>query len=144
MSIHPSIHCSMGSAPVGVQCPFISSLGEFPGYWDWLWYPGLSSVLVSIAFPFCLPYLGVSPFTLLRLPLNFICVSSLRLMYMLPSVNPSLTYFLGEFPGLLRTGSVTRRPRGRAGVRMMHKSRFKFLPRLGFEPLQCDGCEHYH
>src|SRR6218665_3893142 len=26
----------MGSAPVGVQCPLTSSLGEFPGYWDWL------------------------------------------------------------------------------------------------------------
>ena len=23
----------MGSAPVGVQCPLTSSLGEFPGYW---------------------------------------------------------------------------------------------------------------
>jgi len=42
----------MGSAPVGVQCPLISSLGEFPGYWGWLWYSGLSPVLVSIAFPF--------------------------------------------------------------------------------------------
>src|SRR6218665_1002389 len=42
----------MGSAPVGVQCPLTSSLGEFPGYWDWLWYPGLSPVLVSNAFPF--------------------------------------------------------------------------------------------
>ena len=49
--IHPSTHCSMGSAPVGVQCPFTSSLGEFPGYWDWFWYPGLSPLLVSIAFP---------------------------------------------------------------------------------------------
>src|SRR6218665_1153942 len=45
----PSIHCSMGSAPIGVQCPLTSSLGEFPGYWDWLWYPGLSPVLVSNA-----------------------------------------------------------------------------------------------
>jgi len=27
-----------------------SSLGEFPSYWDWLWYPELSPVLVSIAF----------------------------------------------------------------------------------------------
>src|SRR6218665_2217710 len=29
----PSIHLSMGSAPVGVQCPLTSSLGEFLGYW---------------------------------------------------------------------------------------------------------------
>src|SRR6218665_2880777 len=54
--IHPSIHCSMGSAPVGAQCPLTSSLGEFLGYWDWLWYPGLSSVLVSIALPFALDH----------------------------------------------------------------------------------------
>src|SRR6218665_1218563 len=38
--------------PVGVQCPISSSLGEFPSYWDWLWCPGLSPVLVSIALPF--------------------------------------------------------------------------------------------
>ena len=25
---------------------------EFPGYWNWLWYPGLPPVLKSIAFPF--------------------------------------------------------------------------------------------
>ena len=24
----------------------------FPGYWDWLWYPGLTPVVVSIAFSF--------------------------------------------------------------------------------------------
>jgi len=34
--------------PIGVQCLLTSSPGEFPGYWDWLWYPGLSVVLVSI------------------------------------------------------------------------------------------------
>src|SRR6218665_2167057 len=38
--------------PVGVQCPISSSLGEFPSYWNWLWCPGLSPVLVSIALPF--------------------------------------------------------------------------------------------
>src|SRR6218665_364721 len=42
----------MGSALVGVQCSLTSSLVEFPGYLDWLWYPGLPPVLVSIAFPF--------------------------------------------------------------------------------------------
>src|SRR6218665_1599410 len=47
---HPSIHGSMGSAPVGSHCPLTSSLGEFPGYKNWLWYPGLSPVLVSITF----------------------------------------------------------------------------------------------
>jgi len=42
----------MGSAPAGAQCPLTSSLGEFLGYRDWLWYPGLSPVLVPIALPF--------------------------------------------------------------------------------------------
>src|SRR6218665_3630327 len=42
----------MGSAPVIAQCPLTSSLGEFLGYRDWLLYPGLSPVLVSIALPF--------------------------------------------------------------------------------------------
>jgi len=34
MRNYPSIHRSMGSAPVGVQCPLTSSLGEFLSYWD--------------------------------------------------------------------------------------------------------------
>src|SRR6218665_2701583 len=42
----------MGSAPVGSHCPLTSSLGEFLGYRDWLWYPGVSPVLVFIALPF--------------------------------------------------------------------------------------------
>src|SRR6218665_703563 len=61
----------MSSAPVGVQCALTSSLGDFPGYWDWLWYPGLSPVLVSNAFPFAF-HIWAFPFTLLRLPLDFI------------------------------------------------------------------------
>ena len=32
--------------PAGVQCTISSSHGEFPSYWDWLWCPGLSPVLV--------------------------------------------------------------------------------------------------
>src|SRR6218665_1755792 len=58
--IYLSIHCSMGSAPVGAQCPLTSSLGEFLGDWDWLWYPGLSPVLVSIALPFAFHFLVFS------------------------------------------------------------------------------------
>src|SRR6218665_4071033 len=50
--IRTSIHRSMGSATVCAQCPFTSSLGEFQGYREWLWYHGLSPVLVSIALPF--------------------------------------------------------------------------------------------
>src|SRR6218665_2575665 len=58
----------MGSVPVGVQCLLTSSLGEFLGYWDWLWYPGLSPVLVSIAIPVAF---HISVF-LLHQPLDFI------------------------------------------------------------------------
>jgi len=47
-----------------------------------------------------LPYLGVIASTLLRLPMNFVRASALRLMYLHPSVDPSLTHLLGEFPGL--------------------------------------------
>src|SRR6218665_217349 len=49
MNIHPLLHGLSAR-----RCPMslISSLGEFPGYWDLLWYPGLSPVLVSIAFPY--------------------------------------------------------------------------------------------
>ena len=47
-----------------------------------------------------LPYLGAFPFILLHLPLNFIFLSSLRLMYFHPSVDPWLIHFSGEFPGL--------------------------------------------
>src|SRR6218665_962241 len=84
--------------PVGVQCHISSSLGEFPSYWDWLWYPGLSSVLVSIALPFTF-HTWCCPFTL-------IChwISIVFLLYSrriaTHSVDPSLTHFLGEFPGL--------------------------------------------
>jgi len=54
VNVHPPIHRSIGSTPVGTQCPLTSSLhvGEFLGYRDWLWYPRLSPVLVSIALPF--------------------------------------------------------------------------------------------
>ena len=48
--IHPSIHWSMGSVPVGVQCLLTSSLGEFLG--NWAGSGGLPPVLVSVDFPF--------------------------------------------------------------------------------------------
>src|SRR6218665_483221 len=41
---------SLSPQPVGVQCPLTFSLGEFPFYWDWRWYPGVQPMLVSIAF----------------------------------------------------------------------------------------------
>src|SRR6218665_902966 len=56
---HPSIHCSVGSTPpihVGVQCPLTSSLGEFPGYYDW----ALARIGVHRLFLW-LRYIGVFP-----------------------------------------------------------------------------------
>src|SRR6218665_1921083 len=84
--------------PVRVQCPISSSLGEFPSYWDWLWCPGLSPVLVSIALPFA--------FHTWCFPFALVChwISIVFLLYRrriaTHSVDPSLTHFLGEFPGL--------------------------------------------
>src|SRR6218665_1390062 len=84
--------------PVGVQCTISSSLGEFPSYWDWLWCPGLSPVLASIALPFA--------FHTWCFPFALIChwISIVFLLYgrriATHSVDPSLTHFLGEFPGL--------------------------------------------
>src|SRR6218665_832 len=47
-TIHPLLHgLSIRRYPMS---PLTSSLGEFLGYWDLLWYPG--PMLVSIAFPF--------------------------------------------------------------------------------------------
>src|SRR6218665_2616071 len=76
------------------------TLGEFPSYWDWRWCPGLSPVLVSIAFPFALhTCTWCFPFALI-----FHWISIVFLLYgrriATHSVNPSLTHFLGEFPGL--------------------------------------------
>ena len=83
--------------PIGVQCPISSSLGEFPSYWNWLWCPGLSPVLVSITLPFAFHWC---------FPFAIIChwISIVFLLYgrriATHSVDPSLTHFLGEFPGL--------------------------------------------
>jgi len=114
---------------IGVQCPTASSLGEFIGYWDWLWYPWLPPVLVSIAFPE--PFISrCFPFTLLHLPLNFNCVSSLPLMYLHPFDRP-FTHSLVRWDSRLGTISGTRwygSTRGGAGMRMKQKSRVKFLP----------------
>src|SRR6218665_1396948 len=84
--------------PVGVQCPISSSLDEFPSYWDWLWCPGLSPVSVSIALPFAF-HTWCFPFALV-----YHWISIVFLLYgrriATHSVDPSLTHFLGEFPGL--------------------------------------------
>src|SRR6218665_982629 len=85
--MHPSIHCFMGSAPVGAQCPLTSSLGEFLGYWDWLGYPGLFPGLVSIALPFAFR-ISVFLFTLLRLISMISFVYFSRWLYLHPPTNP--------------------------------------------------------
>src|SRR6218665_346160 len=82
--LHFLLYCiSLGPQPVGVQCPLTSSLGEFTGYWDWLRYPGLLPVLVSIAFPLSPSISRCFPFTL-YMPLDFIRVSFLRPTYLHP------------------------------------------------------------
>src|SRR6218665_359256 len=89
----------MGSTPIGVQCPLTSSLCEFPGYWGWLWYPGLLPVLVSIAFPFAF-HISVffhSLFTCHWTSFVFFLYGRCICTH---SVDPSLPNFLGEFPGL--------------------------------------------
>src|SRR6218665_394705 len=85
--------------PVGVQCPFSSSLGEFPSYWDWLCMVSWAFARIGVHRPSLrFPYL-VFPFALF-------ChwISIVFLLYgrriATHSVDPSLTHFLGEFPGL--------------------------------------------
>jgi len=89
-----------------------------------------------------LPYLSVFPFTVLHLLSTFTRVASLRQVYLHPSVDPSLTHFSGEFPGLglaLVPDAVV--PEGGEGVRMKQKSCFKCLPWPEFESrtLQSNG-----
>ena len=40
----------LGPQAVGVQCPITYSLGEFPGYWDWLRYLLFISVFSLFGF----------------------------------------------------------------------------------------------
>ena len=139
---------SLGPQSVDAQCPLTTSLGEFPGYCYWLWYPGLPPVLLSITYFFRLPYFGVFPFTLLHLPLYFIRVSSLRpiCLYQLGRL---FTYSLFRWVCKLWAGPGTRccGPRGGTEVRIKHKSRFKFMPWSEFEPRTSsvyNGRQHYH
>src|SRR6218665_1274650 len=79
---------------VGVQCPISSSLGEFPSYWDWLWCPGLSPVLMSITLPFAF-HTWCFPFALICHWISIAC-----LLYGRRIAAHSVTHLLGEFPGL--------------------------------------------
>src|SRR6218665_1828955 len=87
--------------PVGVQCSISSSLGEFPSYWGWLWCPGLSPVLVSIALtPFpSLSILGVFHSLLSAIGFQSCFFFTADLSPPIRSTLHLLT-FLGEFPGL--------------------------------------------
>src|SRR6218665_2699220 len=138
----------MGSVPPGVQvqCSITSSLGEFLGYWTG------SGILGSRPYwcpsPFPSPSISLCFSIHSALPaIGFHCVSSLRLMHQHPSVDPSLTHFLGELSGLgLALVPDVVVPEAEQGVHMKQKSRFKFLPWPGFEPrtLQTDGRKRYH
>src|SRR6218665_2833657 len=88
---------SMGSMPIGVQCPISSSLGEFPSYWDWLWCPGLWPVFVSIALPFTF-HTWCFSFALICHWISIVFLYGRRIAT--HSVDSSLTHFLGEVPGL--------------------------------------------
>src|SRR6218665_4063067 len=83
--------------PVGVQCPIACSLGEFPSYWDWLWCPGLLPGSPS-------PFPSSSILGVFHSLLSAIGFQSCFFLYgrriATHSVDPSLTHFLGEFPGL--------------------------------------------
>src|SRR6218665_3010270 len=107
-TIYPSIHRSMGSAPVGAQCkgmcPHFLTIGEFLGFRDWLWYPGLSPVLVSIAIPY-LAYLGV--FYSLSFPCHWISfIYFFTVAVSAPTTNPPPHSRLGT--GTMVTGYPKR------------------------------------
>jgi len=96
------LYCiSLRPQPAGVQCPLTSSLGELPGYWGWGWYPGLPPVLVSITFAVHMDHILVFFhsffFTCHWISFVFILYDRCIRTHL---VNPSLTHFLGEFPGV--------------------------------------------
>src|SRR6218665_1616420 len=89
----------MGSAPVGVQCPLTSSLGEFLG--NWLALVSWATARVGVhRLSLRLPYLGVSHsifFARHWISIVFLLYGRCICTH---SVDPSLAHFLGEFPGL--------------------------------------------
>src|SRR6218665_3173647 len=74
----------MGSAPVGAH--LTSSLGEFLGYRDWLWYPGISPVLVSVALPFAF-HISVFSIHSSSPAIGFHSSTFLRWRYLHPTTN---------------------------------------------------------
>src|SRR6218665_1328375 len=68
-------------------------------YADWLWCPGFSPVLVSIALPFAFHRpTWCFPFALICHWISIVFLHYGRRIAT-HSVDPSLTHFLGEFPG---------------------------------------------
>jgi len=92
---------SLGPQRVGAQCPLTSSLCEIPGYWDWpLRYPGLPSVLVSIAISSVASHTSVFFHSLFTCHwTSFVFLLNDRRICT-HSIKPSLIHFFGEFPGL--------------------------------------------
>jgi|SRR6218665_173670 len=93
------------SARIGVQCPFNSSLGEFQaigtasGILEYrpCWCPSpFPSPSISRCFSIRSPSPAIEFHSCFFFTID-VSVSDLYLMY---SVDPSLTHFLGEFPGL--------------------------------------------
>src|SRR6218665_3911318 len=68
--------------------PYFLTIGEFLGYWGLVLVFWATARVGVHRLSLCLPYLGVFPFTLLLLRLNFIRVSSLRPTYMYPFGRP--------------------------------------------------------
>src|SRR6218665_2414545 len=80
--------------------PALPHYGELLSYWYWLWCPGLSPVLVSIALPFafhswCFPFALICHWSSVVFLLYGRCIAT-------HSVDHSLTHLLhvGEFRGL--------------------------------------------
>ena len=117
---------SLGPQPVNFQCPLTFSLGEFPGYWDWIRYPGLPPMLEFIAFsPFAFHVFSIhsSP----AIGFNSCCFFYDQCICT-HSIDPSLAH--GEFLGSGTPDVVV--PEAEHGVHMKQKSHFKFLPWSGF------------
>src|SRR6218665_1205414 len=74
------------------------TIGEFPSYWDWLWCPSWAFARIGVHRPSVrLPYLVFS--ICYYLPLDSIMFPLYGRHIATHSVDPSLTHFLGEFPG---------------------------------------------
>src|SRR6218665_2439150 len=87
--------------PVGVQCPISSSLGEFPairigsgvlGFRPY-WCPSDSIALPFAFYTWCFPFAAICHWISIVFLLHGRRIAT-------HSVDPSLSHFLGEFPGL--------------------------------------------